>query len=228
MSTSHQTFSSTNWVYSSALFQQAQFESNAGSQVCTASFVTRRTWCWWRNQKPDLGVLTAVLLRIHVFWDVMPCLPVNSSRRFERPLCLHIQGHAVQEKFLNFQIHHFLWIPKNNCCTCYSRHVGPVLCQTEPLHRVFISLFIYLFPYLFISLFPYLFTYLFIFLFTYLFISLCISLFVYLFISLFISFLISLFIYFLNYLLISLFIYLFMGVCTATGYRLDGPGFESR
>ena len=61
-------------------------------------------------------VLTAVLLKIQVCWDVTVCHRVNSSRRFELSYCFHLQGH------------HCLTPKKKNSIT-FLRNVGKYLCS---------------------------------------------------------------------------------------------------
>ena len=41
-------------------------------------------------------VLTAVLLKIYVSWDITSCLLINSYRRFARSYCLRVQDQASQ------------------------------------------------------------------------------------------------------------------------------------
>jgi hypothetical protein len=42
-----------------------------------------------------LEFLTAALLKVRVFWDVMPCHWMSSFRRFEWSRYLHLQGQAA-------------------------------------------------------------------------------------------------------------------------------------
>jgi len=42
-------------------------------------------------------VITAVLLTIQVFWDMMLCFRANGCRRFGGFLCLRLQGEAVKK-----------------------------------------------------------------------------------------------------------------------------------
>ena len=41
-------------------------------------------------------VLTAVLMKIQVFWNAKPCRGVNSYRRFGRAQCLNFRRQTVQ------------------------------------------------------------------------------------------------------------------------------------
>jgi hypothetical protein len=36
-------------------------------------------------------VLTAVNIEIMVFWDMLPCIPVDKYLSFEETFCLHLQ-----------------------------------------------------------------------------------------------------------------------------------------
>jgi len=51
------------------------------------------------RNKGRLKVLTAVLMKIQVLWDVAPCRLVNSYRHFGEPLCFRPQSRAVLDKF---------------------------------------------------------------------------------------------------------------------------------
>jgi len=46
------------------------------------------------SERPD--ILTPVLLKILVAWDITPSQLVSSYRRFEGRSCLHLQGHQFQ------------------------------------------------------------------------------------------------------------------------------------
>jgi len=43
----------------------------------------------------------AVLMKIKIFWDVMPCCLENSCKHFEGACCLYIQSLTVQEVLLH-------------------------------------------------------------------------------------------------------------------------------
>jgi hypothetical protein len=40
-------------------------------------------------------VLTAVIMKITIFWDITPCSPLSVNRRFGGTYCLHLQGRKI-------------------------------------------------------------------------------------------------------------------------------------
>jgi hypothetical protein len=51
-----------------------------------------------------LSVLTAVVLKIQVFWVLMPCRLVNSNRRVEASWSLQLRWQAVEEELVTEQV----------------------------------------------------------------------------------------------------------------------------
>jgi hypothetical protein len=43
------------------------------------------------------GVLTAVVLKSCIFWDITPCRPLRIIRRFGGTCCLHFQDRRINE-----------------------------------------------------------------------------------------------------------------------------------
>jgi hypothetical protein len=44
------------------------------------------------SEKIGFEVLTAVVMKSFVSWDITPCIPLKVNRRFEGTFCLHRQG----------------------------------------------------------------------------------------------------------------------------------------
>jgi hypothetical protein len=40
-------------------------------------------------------VLTPVVMKSTIFWDITPCSPMNVNRRFGRTYRLHLQGRRI-------------------------------------------------------------------------------------------------------------------------------------
>jgi hypothetical protein len=51
-------------------------------------FTTR----WYVTTGQGFEVLTAVVMKSTIFWDITPCSPVKVNRRFGRIYRLHLQG----------------------------------------------------------------------------------------------------------------------------------------
>jgi hypothetical protein len=49
--------------------------------------------------RADVGfeVLTAVVMKISIFWDITPCTPLKVNRRFGGTNCLHLQGRRINQ-----------------------------------------------------------------------------------------------------------------------------------
>jgi hypothetical protein len=43
-------------------------------------------------------VLTVVVMKITVFWDITPCSPLKFNRRFGRTYHLHLQGRKISQQ----------------------------------------------------------------------------------------------------------------------------------
>jgi hypothetical protein len=42
-------------------------------------------------------VLTAVVMKSPIFWDITPCSPLQLNRRFEGTCRLHLQGRKISQ-----------------------------------------------------------------------------------------------------------------------------------
>jgi hypothetical protein len=51
-----------------------------------------------KNDSVRFGVLTAMLVKIQVFWDLILCHWIGRSKCFKESKCLDFQGHAAQEQ----------------------------------------------------------------------------------------------------------------------------------
>jgi len=116
-----------------------------------------------------LQVLTAVLLKIHTFWDVMLCLWASSSRRFDGSYCVHLQELAsvlqktwIYKRTGNVRITQhwssilqplFQWkrtfFPLFRVCVCSLRH--PACSEHEPYCHLWPVRLYKMFPYDFIK-----------------------------------------------------------------------------
>jgi hypothetical protein len=50
------------------------------------------------SQIVGFEVLTAVVMKISIFWDITPCSPLKVNRRFGETYRLHLQGRRVSQK----------------------------------------------------------------------------------------------------------------------------------
>jgi hypothetical protein len=50
----------------------------------------------------EFKVLTAVVMKSSVFWDIMPCSPLKVNRRFGRTYPLNLQGAVLAIIFMLF------------------------------------------------------------------------------------------------------------------------------
>jgi hypothetical protein len=53
--------------------------------------------CYVKNFNIYVGseVLTALVMKSTIFWDIMPCSPLSVNRRFEGTYRLHLQGQKI-------------------------------------------------------------------------------------------------------------------------------------
>jgi len=76
------------------------------------------------RNKGRFKVLTAVLMKIQVFWDVAPCRLVNNNRYFGGPQCFLPQSQAVLDEL-------FFLIPQTSLSAWpwRWRHYPPPKCR---------------------------------------------------------------------------------------------------
>jgi hypothetical protein len=65
---------------------------------CIVGWGEDDTLCLWlRNiSHTSFKVLTAVVTKISIFWDIMPCIPLKVNRRFGRS-CLHFPSRIISQ-----------------------------------------------------------------------------------------------------------------------------------
>jgi hypothetical protein len=66
----------------------------------------------WLQRNVGFGVLTAVTMKIYIFWDIISLLysPVKVNRRFEGIYRLHIQGRRVRQAANQREVDSSLWL----------------------------------------------------------------------------------------------------------------------
>jgi hypothetical protein len=48
-------------------------------------------------------VLTTVVLKSSIFWDIMPCSPLKIKQRFGGTCCLHLQGRRISQARIQYE-----------------------------------------------------------------------------------------------------------------------------
>jgi hypothetical protein len=51
---------------------------------------------WWRYKHVGFEVLTAVVMKISIFWNITSCSPSKANRRLGRTCRLHLQGGRIR------------------------------------------------------------------------------------------------------------------------------------